>query len=218
MSSDFFDPIYRPSLAYQHAFDWLSIRLNASEGPVAFLATSAFDGAELMRRLPAVAFLEPVPSEMPGVNTALGLPEIKAVSPRDSILAAVAWSQPNADELKQILLLKKVLRPGGRLFVIANGGLARFLVEQRMDERSKARINEREVTKSLRKHGFRITDYMGWHGVGAIAWHYLGRTAFRLGRLDWRDRCHFAMRRTFSQERRVGRIVALTGLTAERIA
>lgn len=54
-----FDPIYRPGLAYQHAFDWLALGLSVASGPVACLAQSTFEGAELLRRLGGVAFLAP---------------------------------------------------------------------------------------------------------------------------------------------------------------
>lgn len=209
-----FDPIRRPGLAYQHAFDWLAVELQCTAGPVVALAPAAFHAAELLRRLPALALLPPAPDGLEQVAAALGAnPALLEPAPRT--LAAIAWAEPEAGSAGQFEQVRAWLQPRGRLYLVTGGRLGRFLAERRAGQGGHL-LDARDATALLRRHGFRIQQQVGLHGPRAIAWHSGGEMARRLGKPARRDRAHFAMRRDFVEASACRRAAALTLITAER--
>jgi hypothetical protein len=182
-----FDATRRPGLAYQLAFDWLAVRLHAA-GPVVYYVGTTWQLSEMARRLPHVTALID-PAARAAAAASLGLPEL----PGDEAgsLQAVALIEP-------AVLPREVidrLGPGGRLYVVAAGPLARFLAERR--DGSGAPLGARAVASAARAAGFRVVERLGIHPPAAVLAHYAGEAALALGRRDWRDRRHFAMRRDF---------------------
>jgi len=182
------DIIRKPGLAYQEAFDWLAVRLHAMDGPVACSVAADWQLAEMARRLPRVPTLH---SEAAGRELfhALGLPEPE-ISP--GLLGAIALVEPAKFPPASFERLK----PGGRLFVVAGGRLARFLAERR-GRAATSPMSERALVGVARGIGFRVIERLGIHPPAAVLHHYAGEAALALGRRDWRDRCHCAMRRDF---------------------
>ena len=213
-----FDPVQLPGLAYRHAFDWLAVRLQAHEGAAGCLAPTAFHAAELLRRMPAVPFIEPAPEGLHQATAALGLDPAATVPPEPASLAAIAWLEPDTTTIERLGEIRQALRPDGRLYVIAGGALVRFLTERRIGLLDgKEYVGDRRCTNTLARSDFRIVERVGWHGMTAIAWHYMGEVAGRVGRSDWRDRYHYAMRRAFGVHGPRQQLVALTCLAAELI-
>lgn len=212
-----FNPIQRPGLAYQHAFDWLATHLHAAGGSVACLAPSVFHGTELLRRLPSTPFLVPVPAGLETAALALGIESIQTIPSNQASLAAVAWIEPPGDDIKQLDRLHHILQPDGRLYLITGGKLARFLAERRRQKEENPFLNEAKAIQNLPRYGFRLVRRVGIQGLTAVAWHYAGVMTGRLGNNAWQDRCHFGMRRAFV-EQDDPRFVALTCLVAERAA
>ena len=129
-----FDPTARPGLAYCQAFDWLAMQLQATDGPVAALAPRTFHGAELLRRLPHLPFLAPLPRGLRRAAASLGLAPPTEIRSLPGSLRAIAWTEPASDDVCQLDRLKVVLHSGGHLYLVAPGPLGRFLAEHRQDD------------------------------------------------------------------------------------
>jgi hypothetical protein len=219
MNHGHFDPVQLPGLAYRHAFDWLAVRLQAHEGAIGCLAPTTFHAAELLRRMPLVPFIEPVPDGLHESPVALGSDPAATVPPEPASLEAIAWLEPDTTSIERLGEIRRALQPDGRLYVIAGGALVRFLVERRLGLlNGKEYLGDRRCAGALKRNDFRISERVGWHGLAAIAWHHMGETAGKMGRSDWRDRYHYAMRRDFGQQGPGRWLVALTSLAAERSA
>lgn len=203
-------------MAYRHAFDWLAVHLQAHEGAVGCLAPTTFHAAELLRRVPAAPFIEPVPEGLHEASAALGLDPVATVPPEAASLAAIAWLEPDTTTIERLGEIRRALRPEGRLYVLAGGALVRFLAERRVGLLDgKEYVGDRRCKKSLARGNFRIVERVGWHGLASIAWHCMAEAAGRVGRPDWRDRYHYAMRRAFRERGSRQQLVALTCLAAE---
>jgi len=208
-----FDPCRRPGLAYQHAFDWLAVQLQATSGPIATMALGFFATGELLRRLPSLPMIPPAPMDLEQVAAALdALPIL--LEPEPGTLAAVAWVEPTVDDVAMFAQLQIWLQPCGRLYLVAGGRLSRFLAERRADQGSQ-RLDARRVVALLRRHDFRIRQQIGLHGPRAIACHYAGEAAGRFDRPALRDRAHFSMRRDFVEAGLGRHLSALTLIVAE---
>ena len=181
------DPIRRPGLAYQHAFDWLAVSLHAAGGPVACVAASPRQMAEMARRLP----------DLPGPETDTGP------------LAAAALMLPAGFDPA----LVRRLRPDGRLYAVVPGRLARFMADW---ERGRPAMSERSFIAAARENGFAVVERIAIHPPRAIVQHYAGELALRAGSRAARDRRHFAMRRDMVTAGRPAALSALICLTLER--
>jgi hypothetical protein len=183
-----YDVARRPGLAYQHAFDWLAVRLHAA-GPAAYSVGAAWQFMEMARRLPHVPAIAIDPAARAAAAAALGLPEL----PGDEAgpLWAAALIEPAAFPGE----LAARLGAGGRLYAVTGGRAARFLAERRTN--GAAALNEPALVGAARAVDFRVVERLGIHPPAAVLTHYAGEAALALGRRDWRDRCHFAMRRDF---------------------
>ena len=195
----------RPSLEYQHAFDLCAVHVHRSSGPVAVLASSPFYARELLKRLDGVeAQLVPIGgwgASAGDIGTLLGpeleLPESQALRPAELEAKAAVWATPDGKSAQQVLdRIGPMLPPGGKLYVIAAGWLARFLPEWKADDglRSERRLGLRRTTGWLRQAGFIIEAQYGFHGPSSTLWGLAARLMARLGRVGWSDRCHFRMR------------------------
>lgn len=197
------DEIRVPGLAYQHALDWLAVRLHSSPGTVACVAPAAWQVQELQRRLPAVHTLPIEPGSC----------------------AAVAWLEPQHHAAGEFGEIVRGLQSGGRVHLVVGGLLARFLNERRAAGERTPMLSQAGAQRMLQQHGFSITERIGLHGWRSIGWHGLAGAAAAAGRHDWQDRCHYAMRRAFVETLPTGSAVgrgaapapvALLCLTAER--
>jgi hypothetical protein len=208
--------IARPGLAYQYAFDWLAVQLQAAHGPVAALVTAAFHGCELLRRLPNLQFLEPLPPMLGSKALSLDINPVHTVT-ESTPLTAAAWVEPLRQDSHLLPTLQQQIQPGGRLYLVAGGRLARFLTERQQIGNGYAFWSANEIQVALIQSGWRVQSVFGLHGLTATAWHYLGELYGRLGQIHWRDRCHYAMRRAFVEKDRRPGFTALACLTAERL-
>ena len=181
------DPIRRPGLAYQHAFDWLAVGLHAAGGPVACAVAAPWQMAEMAGRLP----------ELP-----------KAEAETDP-LAAVGLVLPAA--VDPALLGR--LRPDGRLYAVVAGPLARFTADWQPNAPT---LSERSFIAAARENGFAVVERIAIHPPRAIVQHYAGELALRAGSRVARDRRHFAMRRDMVTAGRPAALSALICLTLER--
>lgn len=182
------DVIRKPGLAYQEAFDWLAVRLQAMDGAVACSVAADWQLAEMARRLPRVPTLNNG-SAGRELFHALGLQQPEMLP---GLLDAIALVEPA--KLPPASLER--LKPGGRLFIVAGGRLARFLAERRGGAATPP-MSERALVGVTRGIGLRVVERLGIHPPAAVLHHYAGEAALALGRRDWRDRCHCAMRRDF---------------------
>lgn len=210
-----FDPIRRPGLAYQHAFDWLAVQLASTPGPIAALAPTLFLATELIRRLPHVTLLQPLPSDINSAAITLDVPG-QLTPPATGALSALALLEPLTTDLVEAHRYQSLLHPEGHLYIIIGGGLASFLTEHRRIRRAHLATYQDAIT-ALEKADFRIREQMQLHGPRAIVWHLISQFASRLKMTHWQDRFHFAMRRDFVQTTLPPRLAALTLIVAEPI-
>jgi hypothetical protein len=216
MIATIFDPIQRPGLAYQHGLDWLAVNLGNAPGPIACLISSHFHLIEMLRRLPDISLLTPVPEDLEIAAKMVSLSRPRIAEPNERGFAAVAWLEPCAEHRVVLPWLRRILSPEGRLFVVAGGRLGRFLTDRRRpDFAHRDHLHAPRVMPMLKHSGFNVQASVGWQDLRATGWHYLGEAARRLGRPDIRDRCHFAMRARFSNGHPAAGLVALVGITAE---
>lgn len=210
------DPLRRPGLVYQYAFDWLAVQLSATSGHAAALVSTLFHGVELMRRLSALPFLEPLPPELIRGGLALGVSPLHTLA-GETEAAALAWLEPRRADAAQMPTIRQRLQPGGLLYLLAAGPLARFLAERQQNEAAGDPWPAAEALTTLTAAGFRLQSAFALHGLEAVAWHCLGEGCARLGQRHWRDRAHFAMRRAFVTPFSPYRPFAIACLTLERL-
>jgi hypothetical protein len=204
------DATWRPGLVYQHAFDWLAIRLFAAEGLTAYATSADWQLIEMARRLPGVPALSADPVGRESIAAALGLLGIEAAN---GSLTAVGVVEPA--KVPQTLFDR--LGPGGHLYVIVGGRLVHLLAEHRNGDGASP-LGERALVVAARTDGFRVVERLGIHPPAAILAHYSGEVALAIGRRDARDRRHFAMRRAMVTEGFTAGASALLCLTLERAA
>jgi len=195
----------RPSLEYQHAFDLCAVEVRREGGAVAVFASSPFYARELLKRLNGCETgLVPIGGwrASAGDIGELLAPELEQTnvetSERLNVRTKTAlWAEPEMEDGQQVLEhIAQVLLPGGKLYVIASGWLARFLPEWKQVDR---RPSERPAAlwptvKWLRQAGFKVKALWGFHGPWSILCGFASRWLAHLGRSDWADRCHFHMR------------------------
>jgi hypothetical protein len=199
--------LQRPSLEFRHAFDFCAVEVHRLAGPVAVFASSAFCARELLRRLgDCSATLFPIGKWAPSAPSAQPLfgPEVtwqdlaSGGSASGLVDFSVAlWAEPDREDSERVLKhLGRMLRPGGHLYVVASGRLARFLPEWRRDQDrpGERRAGLLPTLRLLPAAGFTAEAVFGFHGPMSILWSYASRIVERLGRGDCADRCHFKMR------------------------
>lgn len=181
----------RPSLEYQHAFDFCAVEAHRTEGHVALLASSPFYAREMLRRLRgSEASLIPVGGwDASAAGAAVADPSVQA--------KAAVWAGPEQQDGEQVLeQVDQVLVPEGCLYIVTSGWLARFLPEwQRDADRPGERPASPQHTAGwLRRGGFVVESAQGFHGPESTLWGYTSRLMAALGRGDLADRCYFQMR------------------------
>lgn len=198
----------RPSLEYQHAFDLCAVEVHRIDRPVAVFASSPFYARELLKRLGTCeTALVPIggwSSSPTSIGELLG-PEVEDANVQtlerlNIQTKTVMWAEPEREGGEQVLKrINQMLFPGGHLYTIASGWLARFLPEwQHHDDRPGERpAGLWQTTKWLRQGGFTVEAMCGFHGPKSIIWGYAFRLMERLGRSDLADRCLFKMRAVY---------------------
>lgn len=212
MTHNLLDVTQRPGLAYQYAFDWMAVQLHTPAGLVAAIANLDWQQLEIRRRLPGIA--------LPDV--ANGDAHARREATLDGLAgysgerwAAVGWVEPMTADRPTFEKLYQCVLPYGRLFVIAHGYLARFLIEQRQANQ-RAVLRAMQVEAVAGEAGFHLVGRFGLHPPRAIIHHYRGAMAAALGRRDVRDRCQAAMRRDMVVGPSMSSRSALVCLTLER--
>ena len=167
-------------------------------GPVAVYASSAFYANELLWRVDKQA-VNGLPDGKTDKRTGEGgLPIVCFAKdrPLSSVQAAI-WAEPEREGGQGILEgIVQGLAPGGRLYVIVSGWLARFLPEwQAAGARpARQRAGWWWTLRRLRQAGLATEELYGFQVPASLLWGYTGLALERLGRTDWADRCHFRMR------------------------
>ena len=199
--------VERPSLEYQHAFDLCAVEVHRAKEPVVVFASSPFYARELLRRLGGCEpmFL-PVGDWMLSVasaQSALG-PEVAwehlggGEEAREPVVVPVAvWAEPEQKNGERVLWqIDQRLSPGGRLFVIVTGPLARIQPVHQMDGNqpadSAAGVNR--VTRWIRQKKLALIALYGLYGPESFLWGILAKLALYLRRPDLADCCYFKMR------------------------
>ena len=161
-------------------------------------------------------FIEPAPRGLHEATAALGLDPAATIPTKPGSLAAIAWLEPDRASMERLGEIRRALEPQAKLYVIAGGALVRFLAERRAGLlNGKESVGDRRFASGLSRSGFRIVERVGWHGLTSVIWHYMGEAADRMGRSDWCDRYHYAMRRAYGEQGPRQHLVALTCLAAE---
>lgn len=205
------DLVRRPGLAYQHAFDWLAVKLYSTDGPAVYAVGSDWQLSEMASRLPNVPTLSSDAATVEAVSRALGLTGIRMVELAGETWAAVGLVEPERIERGFL----DSIPPGARLYVVAGGRLARFLAE-RKTAGGRQPMTANSVVGAAQAAGFRVIEFIAIHPLPAILEHYAGVSAVTLGRRDIRDRRHFAMRRAMVANSQAAMLSALVCLALER--
>lgn len=212
------DATHRPGLAYQHAFDWLAIRLSVS-GPAAVCAIRVeWQLLQLLERIPELEVMGSDPEMYANVAHALGVDVFRQSSNGDTAdNVAVGFIEPVEDDIALIREVANSIRKHGRIHFITQGLLGRYLSEQR-ESSTPASLPEATLVSLANDHRYRVTERVGFHPPAAVGHHYRGQLAASRGRLDIRDRQHFAMRRSMVSVGAATRWSALVCLSMERLA
>lgn len=107
------------------------------------------------------------------------------------------WAEPEQGVGARVVKgIGQMLLPGGQLYVIVSGWLARFLPEWKQADWQpvERRAGLWLTTRRLRQAGFRVEGLWGFHCPVSILWGYARHLMARLGRDDLAARCHFKMR------------------------
>lgn len=201
--------VVRPSLEYQHAFDWTALQVHRHDGSAGVFASSAFYARELCKRLAACDVrLQPVGLwSPPGQDAATWLgPEvdpsrIQALEALSlPLLSGAVWAEPEMGDGQRVLQqIRQALRPEGQVCVVASDWPASYLPEWRQTNPPAARpAGRRRTVAWLRQAGFEVETSYGFHGPVSLLWGFAARWMGRFGRDDWADRCHFQMRAKYA--------------------
>ncbi|MBN1137159.1 MAG: hypothetical protein JXM73_11270 [Anaerolineae bacterium] len=202
--------VQRPGLEYQHAFDLCAMGLHRAQGPVAVVASRPFYARELLKRTTDLDRQLILASESDLSNAAIeeGLgPEVdrthlrieRGLDPHtglDPDMGAAVWAEPiRANARVTLQAIRQALIPGGPLYILVSGWLARFLPEWKAGETRTGGIPLGwDSLRRARQAGFAIEKQYGFHPPTSVAWGYMSRMMDRLGRGDLADRCLFKMR------------------------
>jgi hypothetical protein len=217
----------RPSLEYRHAFDLCAEAAHKHSLAPVLIATSPFYVYELTKRLSDCqtklilartgAAEEGSPYEEGEtmeenlrywVESETDLPlcmaELSTLETLDVKTRAVVWAEPEPQYHARILkVIRRMLLPGGELYVISSNGLAGILPEwQQVGSKHIGNTSRpaqhpaglRQTLIYLRKTGFTIERLYGFRGPLSVFWAGMYYLAGYLGRQDWADRFHFKMR------------------------
>jgi hypothetical protein len=228
----------RPSLEYQHAFDLCAEAVHMRSLAPVLVATSLFYVRELTKRLgdcqtkliliPSGTKDEAWSCEICGttreaikywLESEADLPISVATLSNfeaDIKTRAVVWAEPEPQSQARILgAIRRILLPGGRLYVITSNGLAGILpewqspdVKRTLNMARQPRLARqpwlahpaqhpaglRQTLAYLRKAGFARERLYGFRGLSSIFWAGMYYVASYMGRQDWADRFHFKMR------------------------
>lgn len=204
----------RPSLAFQHAFDWLAVCLHHHRDRTGFFTCSLLAATELMNRRPETVFLEQGCSyEERKDGYSESLKEIGQF-PAES-LAALGLVIPSTALELCLEQARSALRPSSSVHLVTNGPLARFLPDSHWFLGASRDFSSSYIRRVARDAGYRITEELGIHGIPSVAWHYAAVVAETVGRTDWKDRFHVRMRERFVTQRVVIQPTALLCITLQ---
>ncbi len=205
-----YQSVTRPSLAYQHAFDLCASAVHATSLAPVVLASGEFYTREFVRRLSMCQTrLVPVAWQVSFddltrlLEGEVEMPELVDLSVWNGQTRAIIWAEPDLHFPVAVLgKIRRLLLPGGRLYVVVSGGLAGALPEWQEADRQRP-VEGRPAPnpagllwtlKHLRRSGFTIESVYGFHSPRSIFWSLAQRIFSFWGRDDVADRCHFRMR------------------------
>lgn len=200
--------LVHPDLEHHGALDFCASRMGHGQEPAIIMASTALLAHEMLRRL---AFLEVAvvgrgdwdertlqssllhrsTSARPFQVSKLGRLELQ--SPR------VMWAEPvNQDTVQTVVEISRHLSPGGRLYVMTTGRLARFQRSTKTNPHSTlGAAGLIRTTQLIRQADLEIEDVIGFHTMSAIFWGVVSRLLARAGRADLADRSLVRMRESF---------------------
>ena len=211
-----FDVTWRPGLAYQHAFDWLAVHLNAAGMAAAYSTQTLWQTAEIMHRLPNMPLLLPNPADVEQIANSFGYDSPRMVESDSQNWLAVGIVTPSREQLQNLDTLLEIVPPNGSVYTIVGGLLNRFMAEQR-NSYAVEMVNETALVSTMRTAGFRVRDRLGLHTPTAAVRHYLGEISLKSGHRERRDRYHYAMRCNYVSRGYSAGLSALVCLVLEHI-
>lgn len=200
--------LIHPDLDHHIALDFCASRLASGEQPAIVFSSSALLAHEMLKRFSyrEVALVTRGDWDESVLQTSLLHRNTSATPFRVFRLGTLTltsphllWAEPlNQDTVQTAIEIRKHLAPGGVIYVITTGRIARFQAYTRNNPHST--IGAAGLIQSvhlLRQAGLHVREIVGFHPPAAIAWGLASRAASRAGRADLADRWLVRMRRAF---------------------
>lgn len=198
----------RPTLVYHRAFDLCAMMTDSEDKSVPLFTSSLFYARELTKRLSAEVLLYPTSQSRftaQEIRAAMG-PEIAwqrvhydSIQPPNLPLNALIWAEPEAQSWPDTLNeIHQLARPSSKLCILGTTKLRRILPEWATYQPAHQPLDSpRPLIKAMRQLGYVIEDLYGLHGPLSLLFGSASRIPALLGREEWVDRCHIAMRQRF---------------------
>lgn len=217
--------LVRPDLEHHCALDFCASRLAREEQPAVVLASNALLAHEILKRFAyrEVAVVargdwdeHVLQSSLLHRNTSATPFRVFKLGTLQLVSPHIIWTEPvNQDTVQTVLEVRKHLAPGGQLYVMTTGRLARFQTSTKSNPHST--VGAAGLTKTLkllRQANFDITEIVGFHSTRSIFWGFAAQLAARFGRADLADRWIVRMRESFVLSGWVARFTTVNVIVA----
>ncbi len=198
----------RPSLEYRHAFDICAVGAHRSNGRVLIFASSLLYTQEILKRLAdcqtalvarrynSILFGDARANLGPEISPSVSSLLLENTS---GPVQTIVWAEPELpDGVATAKNIEKLLLPGGQLFVISSGWLARLLPEWRhsIDAPARHPTGFLRMANWVQHAGLKITATYGMRDVKSFLMGVLAGQLHKLKRKDLAYRLYLRIRET----------------------
>lgn len=217
--------LVRPDLEHHCALDFCASRLAHGNLPAIIMASNALLAHEMLKRLAyrEVAVLargdwdeRVLQSSLLHRSTSATPFQVFKLGKLELTSPIAAWAEPlNQDSVQTVIEIKRHIAPGGSLYVMTTGRMARFQPSTKTNPHSTlGAAGLIRTSKLLRQAGMEITEVVGFHTPPSIAMGLASQAAARLNRPDVADRLMVRMRESFVATGRMARYATVNVIVA----
>ena len=202
-------PLYRASLPYQHAFDFIAAHTASS--PL-LIATHPLYVNEIGKRLHHLSLSVLVDGDWTTerISDVEYTPHIVERIP-DNAVDTLIWAEPDATTIVEVgPQVLQHTRGCRHLLIMTSNWLARPLPEWRQDRLCHEPLGTRWAARWLKRNGYSLQASYGFNAARAIMWGRLHLLANRIGNDAASDRALAKMRQTYTQAGKMRHLSSVT--------
>jgi hypothetical protein len=217
--------LLRPDLEHHCALDFCASRIGHGNEPAIIMASTALLAHEMLKRLAyrEVAVLgrgdwdeRVLQSSLLHRSTSATPFKVFKIGRLKLTSPGVMWAEPiNQDTVQTVVEISKHVSPGGRLYVMTTGRIARFQSSTKTNPHSTlGAAGLIRTSHLLQQAGLEIEEVVGFHTPISILWGVGSRLMARANRADSADRLLVRMRESFVATGRAARYATVNVVVA----